>query len=197
MNMKKSRNNFSELLVIFLLVLLTIAIAGVEYSEQNGTLGIDGGAINHNKNSANLELAPENPGFVKQHNNNFFNQDVPSKNGSKTGYVPAPVDLDHLNNISTAGVSTQGYYSLHEPQALNGIPSNKARLSAPASYDLRTLDKVTSVKDQGMAGTCWAFATYSSLESYLKPGENRDYSENNMKNLLSSSYPEGFDRSAA
>ena len=46
----------------------------------------------------------------------------------------------------------------------------------------------------GNAGACWAFATYASLESYLMPGENWDFSENNMKNLLSSAYPEGFDR---
>jgi len=65
---------------------------------------------------------------------------------------------------------------------------------APAYYDLRTLNRVTSMKDQGSAGVCWTFATYSSLESNLLPGESRDFSENNMKNLLSSSYPEGFDR---
>jgi hypothetical protein len=49
------------------------------------------------------------------------------------------------------------------------------------------------VKDQGNAGNCWAFATYASLESYLMPIEHWDFSENNLKNLLSPAYPEGFD----
>ena len=33
------------------------------------------------------------------------------------------------------------------------------------------------------------------LESFLKPGENWDFSENNVKNMLISASPEGFDKS--
>jgi len=92
--------------------------------------------------------------------------------GHKAGLTPESVNLSHLSSISVPIVS------------------------APASYDLRTLDKVTSVKDQGDAGVCWTFASYASLESYLMHGENWNFSENNMKNLLSSAYSEGFDRNA-
>jgi len=63
----------------------------------------------------------------------------------------------------------------------------------PGFYDLRLEGKVTPVRDQGNAGTCWSFASYGSLESFLLPGEMRDFSENNMKNLLTRAYPEGFD----
>lgn len=49
-----------------------------------------------------------------------------------------------------------------------------------ASYDLRTVGKVTSVKNQNPYGTCWAFATFGSLESYLLPNEARDFSEHNL-----------------
>ena len=52
----------------------------------------------------------------------------------------------------------------------------------PATYDLRSLGKVTSVKNQNPYGTCWAHATCASMESALLVGENRDFSENNMAN---------------
>lgn len=52
----------------------------------------------------------------------------------------------------------------------------------PTNYDLRTLGRVTSVKNQNPLGTCWTFATMGSLESCLLPSEYRDFSENNLKN---------------
>jgi uncharacterized repeat protein (TIGR01451 family) len=65
----------------------------------------------------------------------------------------------------------------------------------PGYYDLRKLGKLTPIKDQGFSGTCWAFAVMGSLESNLLPHEKWNFSENNMKNLLSKSYKWGFDRS--
>lgn len=64
----------------------------------------------------------------------------------------------------------------------------------PKKYDLRTKGKLTKVKNQGPLGTCWIFATYGSLESCLLPGQSMNFSENNMKNLCSYLYPEGFER---
>ena len=56
-------------------------------------------------------------------------------------------------------------------------------LSLPSYYDLRDEGRVTPVGDQQQCGCCWAFATYASQESYLRPGETLDFSENNLKNL--------------
>ncbi len=50
----------------------------------------------------------------------------------------------------------------------------------PASYDLRNQNKLTPVKNQGSCGSCWAFATYGSLESFLMPLELLDLSEQNL-----------------
>ncbi len=78
--------------------------------------------------------------------------------GSRPGLVPAPVD----------------------PPAYGGARLDAARGAYPASYDLRTLNKVSPVKNQGSWGTCWTFATLASLESCLLPGELRDFSEDNV-----------------
>ena len=68
--------------------------------------------------------------------------------------------------------------------ALYTRPAKRARTAsleaAAASYDLRTANRVSSVKDQGNFGTCWAFASCGSLESALLPGESWDFSEDNM-----------------
>jgi C1A family cysteine protease len=53
----------------------------------------------------------------------------------------------------------------------------------PPSFDLRTLGGVTSVKNQGDCGSCWAFATMGASESMLiyKGLGTYDLSENNLK----------------
>lgn len=67
-------------------------------------------------------------------------------------------------------------------------PRLPAVFALPSSYDLRTQSRLSPVRDQNPYGTCWAFATYSSLESCLLPGETRDFSENNLV------WFSGFDR---
>ncbi len=76
------------------------------------------------------------------------------------------------------------------PMDLGGArpPTAKKGKTYPATYDLRTLGKVTPVRDQGAYGTCWTFGTLGSLESNLMPMlPNPDLSENNIANYA------GFD----
>lgn len=72
--------------------------------------------------------------------------------------------------------------------------SSTSSTGIPYYYDLRNLGKVTPIKNQGFSDVCWAFAVTGSLESNLLPYKSWNFSENNMKNLLSSSYKYGFDR---
>ena len=79
------------------------------------------------------------------------------------GHRPAPYDLSYLKGV-------------------RAIPRSMALKPAPASYDLRSLGRVTTVKDQGYYGTCWAFASMGSLESGLLASSPTqwDFSEDNL-----------------
>ena len=95
---------------------------------------------------------------------------------NRYGVVPSPIDNRYLTRVNKTG----------------------ARASAvkyPPRYDLREKGFVTTVKDQGDYGTCWAHATIASLESWVlkKEGIEKDYSENNLANLhgFDSAYSQG------
>lgn len=61
----------------------------------------------------------------------------------------------------------------------------------PTKYDLRTLGKVSPVKNQFDTGACWAFASFGAIESLLLPNQIWDFSEDNL------SLGHGFDLSQA
>ncbi len=122
-----------------------------------------------------LSRSPLNPDFIKFIDMIEQDQDGILTMPGKNGYIPPPLALTHLTGKKTF----LKYWSM----------------ALPSIYDLRKEGRLTSVKDQGTAGTCWAFATYGSLESCLLPGQSLDLSENNMKNLLSEECADGYDRS--
>lgn len=59
----------------------------------------------------------------------------------------------------------------------------------PARYDMRELDRVSPVRDQGLYGTCWAFASLAALETTLTPQEKLIFSPDHMS--LSNSFSLG------
>ena len=112
--------------------------------------------------SAEIDTAPINPDFLNYVQNRealLFGQ---SSYVYGLGLIPSPLDLSHL----------KGTFPFEGPMLLG----------FPVAYDLRTQGKLSPVRYQGGCGSCWAFATYSSLESNLLPSEPLDFSEDNLIN---------------
>lgn len=129
-----------------------------------------------------IEEAPLNPEFLDPGQSDSIDSISPSDYGhaSGPGYTPPPVDIPAL--------------PVPEEKLLLRVTGSEF----PSTYDLREEGKLTSVKNQGNTGSCWAFSSLASLESYIlgTKGENRDFSENNMKNLVTRYYADGFDLTA-
>lgn len=72
-----------------------------------------------------------------------------------------------------------------ESNSKNTTFSLKQAATLPASYDLREQNLVTSIKNQGITGSCWAFAALKSIESNIiskgySSAENTDLSESHL-----------------
>ena len=108
-------------------------------------------------------LAAENPDFIQYRGTSELMSTGQGSTQVSPGFLPSPVDKSAMTGqrLEYSQIQT---------------------LSLPSSYDLRSDDKVTPVKNQGSCGSCWAFATYGSLESVLLTSEYWDFSENNLKN---------------
>ncbi len=50
----------------------------------------------------------------------------------------------------------------------------------PTKYSYREVGRLPDIKNQGVFGTCWAFASLTAVESSLMPMEKFDFSEDNM-----------------
>lgn len=110
------------------------------------------------------------------------------------GFYPNTFHYNEYGNV----VFDKLYYTWQDSQTLKYIDYNytKEASTLPIKYDLRDYNHVTSVKNQKEEGNCWAFASIAALESYLLKSEGKtyDFSENNLKNVMSSIGSIGTDK---
>ena len=63
---------------------------------------------------------------------------------------------------------------------LNLVDTKKDESILPSRYSYYDVGRLGKIKDQGIYGTCWAFASLTAVETSLMPEENYDFSEDNM-----------------
>ena len=151
----KERNPIVILAVSMLAAIFFVSLSSMGAENTSSSQTDLGG-----QSAGMLATAPHNPEWIEYEQNLTEGKaiEMVTPSGNALGHIPGPVDFSYLVGKRAMGVA--GTY--------------------PESYDLRTIGKVTSVKDQSQYGTCWAFATFGSLESYLLPYEERDFSEYNL-----------------
>jgi PKD repeat protein/C1A family cysteine protease len=114
-----------------------------------------------------------------------FNQEIIQMRAANPDFIQY---LNKKNNGEISNHSSLGNYLGEIPSPLNKGFDNFIIVNTkgiPTSYDLRTVSGgiyLTPVKNQGLEGACWAFATYSATESYWKKQglATYDLSEQNL-----------------
>ena len=167
--MVKNRTRYAMFSWIVLILLASIICIAAAAPDQKGQPA---------GSEPKISVAPVNPTFTDAAAKGFpaaDRKDTPGNRG--LGIIPSPLDKSHLKGKKITREMLLQDSSPGEVGTGGDIVG-----ALPATYDLRTEGRVSPVKDQGACGSCWAFASYGSLESTLLPAQLWDFSENNLKN---------------
>jgi C1A family cysteine protease len=143
-----------------------------------------------------LQAAPINPDFIRYMEAKDTNMVINTLNAvaqddaQPLGLIPSPIFRPGIKDIQMFGTN-DGDRTTTDPDVF------ALQTSGPLSpvinqtrFDLRATGRVSPVRNQDPWGTCWAFATYGSLESTLMAtGTAPDFSEKNLVNLAGFSQP--------
>lgn len=103
----------------------------------------------------------------------------------QAGDFPAEIDLTNPTSDQMALPSAPITSTI-----AGDLPEGSSNLSYPATFDWAAEGKVTSVRNQGACGSCWAFGTVGAMEAAIKiqTGQSVDLSEQFLVSCNNSGY---------
>ncbi len=112
----------------------------------------------------------------------YKDMDVVNINGVVTPVSIRPEEKNEQLFVPVSDICTELNYICDFDYETNTVAFTRiaAEDRLPAKYDMRDYDRVTAVRDQGIYGTCWAFASLAALETTLMPAENLQFSVDHM-----------------
>ncbi|MCI5918834.1 MAG: lectin like domain-containing protein [Roseburia sp.] len=172
---------------------LSVVIDNKEYSNTDNGFFMDDNlnimapvSLLRDALNCSAHIYNDNTLFVEKHTSEIsfkIAEDFARVNGTKEKIESPLVQKDGEYYVSLSDLSKYLDYSYSwniEENTASTADQAETTSVIPASYDLRSKERVSVIKDQGTYGTCWAFAGLSAMESVLLPEESEQFSVDHM-----------------
>ena len=172
---------------------LSVVIDNKEYSNMDNGFFMDDNlnimapvSLLRDALNCSAHIYNDNTLLVEKHTSEIsfkMEEDFARVNGTKEKLESPLVQKDGEYYVSLSDLSKYLEYSYSwniEENTASTADQAETTSVIPASYDLRSKERVSVIKDQGTYGTCWAFAGLSAMESVLLPEESEQFSVDHM-----------------
>lgn len=173
--------------------LLSLMIDNKEYTNEDYSFFMDDNlnimipvTILREALNCSAHVYDEDSLLVEKHSNEItFTLDsyLANVNGKSQELVSPFTKIDEEYYVSLNDLSNYLNYSYNwniQENRASAIDASETKSVIPTKYDLREKERISTIRNQGSYGTCWAFASLGALESSLLPEEAYMFSADHM-----------------